>query len=216
MRRLLIGTILFGLSRLWAADPSELNNLRNSYQSAINRAVKPISDTYMAELIKLRDTFTRGANLEAANAVQLEIDMLNAKMTSSRDVVSAGLTTVIDAVAIISANSIQGYKLGPVRRGDVITVSYINGLWKNDGNIPTDNPDAEQTDRGDRTRLAIAEGPKDGRPGAVVKMVPGHTKETPFSYVVQTTREDVVLRIHYGGDNPKAPGSVTYKVKVQR
>ncbi|SKB00930.1 hypothetical protein SAMN02745166_03259 [Prosthecobacter debontii] len=215
MRNLLIGTSLLVLSSLWAADPAELNNLRNSYQSAINRAVKPITDTYLVELTKLRDTYTRNANLEAANSVQLEIDLLNAKTAATVGTVGT-LTTVLDAVAVVPANSMEGFKLGSVRRGDVITVSYVSGLWKSDGSIPTENPDAETTDRGDKTRLAIAESPKEGRPGDVIKMVPAHTRDKPFSYTVQTTREDVVLRIHYGGDNPKAPGSVTYKVKVQR
>lgn len=216
MRILLILAIGFSVSSLVAEEPVELQGLRKSYHSALDRAVKPVSQTYLDELKRMRDNFTRNAQLEAAVAVQKEIDLIESKMKTLGSPVADAEVKVLEAVAVIPANSMEGFKLGPVRRGDVITLNYVSGLWKNDGNIPTENPDAAQTDRGERTRLAIAEPPTDGRPGKVVKMIPPHTQNSPFQYLVQTSRDNVVLRIHYGGDNPKAPGAVTYKVKITR
>jgi hypothetical protein len=52
----------------------ELDKLRAGYEADIERAVKPYRETYVRELDKLRDTYTRAANLAAATAVQAEID----------------------------------------------------------------------------------------------------------------------------------------------
>lgn len=117
---------------------------------------------------------------------------------------------------MIPAASPEGFKLPPLRRGDKVVLSYVSGLWKCDGNIASVNPDEEVTERGDRARLVLAEGPKNKVPGSIIKMVPPGTKDKPFVYQVQTTREDVVLRIHSGSDNPKSPGAVTYTVKIMR
>jgi hypothetical protein len=52
----------------------ELDKLRAGNDANIERAVKPYRETYVRELDKLRDNYTRAANLAAANAVQEEID----------------------------------------------------------------------------------------------------------------------------------------------
>jgi hypothetical protein len=52
----------------------ELDKLRASHAADIERAVKPYRETYVRELDKLRDNYTRTANLAAATAVQAEID----------------------------------------------------------------------------------------------------------------------------------------------
>lgn len=202
-----------------AAEPPDLQALRGAYEAAVTRTMKPLSETYLAELKKLRDQYTRAAKLDEANAVQAEITLITNKLaalTAAPGPAASSQPAVLDTIAAIPAAAPGGYKLPPLHRGDTITLSYVSGLWKCDGNIPTENPDAAVTDRGDRTRLVLAEGPKNGVPGDIIKMVPPGTKDTPFVYVVQTTRDDVVLRIHSGSDNPKAPGSVTYAVKITR
>lgn len=202
------------------AEPPDLQALRGSYQAAVARTMKPLHETYLAELKKLRDQYTRSARLDEANAVQAEIIVITGKlnaMVSGVEPDPSQQSKVLDTTAVIPAAAPGGYKLPPLRRGDTITLSYVSGLWKCDGNIATENPDAEVTDRGDRTRLVLAEGPKSNNvPGDIIKMVPPGTKEKPFIYVVQTTRDDVVLRIHSGSENPKSPGSVTYSVKIAR
>lgn len=202
------------------AEPQDLQALRGSYQAAVSRTMKPLHETYLAELKKLRDQYTRNAKLDEANAVQAEITIITGKlnaMASGADPDPGQQSKMLDAVAVIPAAAPGGYKLPPLRRGDTITLSYISGLWKCDGNIASENPDAEETDRGDRTRLVLAEGPTGANvPGDIIKLVPPGTKNKPFTYVVQTTRDDVVLRIHSGSENPKSPGSVTYSVKISR
>lgn len=203
----------------YGAEPQELEALRNSYHVALVRTTKPVSETYLAELKKLRDQYTKSGKLDEANAVQAEItviaDKLNAMATTPTATIG-GDVKVLETTAVIPAASPEGFKLPPLRRGDKVTVSYVSGLWKCDGNIASVNPDEAVTERGDRARLVLAEGPKNKVPGTIIKMVPPGTKEKPFTYLVQTTRDDVVLRIHSGSDNPKAPGSVTYTVKVTR
>lgn len=203
-------------------EPFELEVLRNSYQTAVARSVKPLSETYLAELKKMRDTFTKSGKLDEANAVQAEItamtEKLNAAAAGGAIAMGAGQLTILETAAVIPANSTAGFKLPPLRKGDLITLSYVSGKWKCDGNIASDDPDAQVTERGDRTRLVLAEGPKNNNksPGNIIRMVPGGTKDKPFTYVVQTTRDDAILRIHSGSENPKSPGAVTYTVKIVR
>ncbi len=203
----------------YGAEPPELEALRNSYNVAVARTMKPVSETYVVELKKLRDQYTKSAKLDEANAVQIEIklitDKLNA-MAAAPTFAHGGDVKVLETTAIIPAAAPGGFKLPPLRRGDKITLSYVSGLWKCDGNIASVNPDEEVTERGDRARLVLAEGPKNNVPGGIIKMVPPSTKGNPFTYMVQTTRDDVVLRIHSGSDNPKSPGSVVYTVKISR
>ncbi len=201
------------------AEPPELQTLRNSYQAAVIRTTKPLSETYLAELKKLRDQYTKNGKLDEASAAQTEITLITSKlsaMASTPELALGAEVKVLEATAVIPAASPEGFKLPPLRRGDKVVLSYVSGMWKCDGNIASVNPDEEVTERGDRARLVLAEGPKNKVPGSIIKMVPPGTKDKPFVYQVQTTREDVVLRIHSGSDNPKAPGEVTYTVKVMR
>ncbi len=201
------------------AEPPELQTLRNSYQAAVIRTTKPLSETYLAELKKLRDQYTKNGKLDEASAAQTEITLITSKlsaMASTPELALGAEVKVLEATAVIPAASPEGFKLPPLRRGDKVVLSYVSGMWKCDGNIASVNPDEEVTERGDRARLVLAEGPKNKVPGSIIKMVPPGTKDKPFVYQVQTTREDVVLRIHSGSDNPKAPGAVTYTVKVMR
>lgn len=201
------------------AEPPELVALRNSYQVAMIRTTKPVSETYLNELKRLRDQYTRNGKLDEASEVQTEITLMTEKlnaMATTPQLALGGDVKVLETTAVIPAAAPGGYKLPPLRRGDKVTLTYVSGLWKCDGNIASVNPDEEVTERGDRARLVLAAGPKNNVPGAIIKMVPPGTKEKPFIYLVQTTRDDVVLRIHSGSDNPKSPGAVTYAVKVSR
>jgi len=125
-------------------------------------------------------------------------------------------SVVIDSRVTIPANSPDGYRLPPLRQGDVITLQYVDGLWKGSGHIPTENPDKPNLEHGDQSRLVIARGATKGKPGVVLAMVPPETTVKPFTYIVQTTRADVILRIHKNSDNERNPGSVTYYVTITR
>lgn len=122
---------------------------------------------------------------------------------------------ILEAKAKIGANSPAGFKLGPVKQGDVITLVYVEGKWKGHGHIPMENPDTT-TDSEDESRLVIAHGPKGTKPGDVIVVVARETTVKPFVYTVATTRDDLVLRINKNSDNKDNPGSVTYQVTITR
>jgi hypothetical protein len=58
---------------------------------------------------------------------------------------------LLDARATIPANSADGYHLGPVRQGDLVTLQYAQGLWKALGHLATENPDAPTLEHGDES-----------------------------------------------------------------
>lgn len=204
---------------LQGADTPEFDRLRDSYKAAMEKATKPINQTYLAELVKLRDMYARAAKLDAANKVQAELDAIagetggpNAgKLVPQPTISSNGPETPV----AIPANDVNGFKIGPLKKGDTITLSYVTGKWKNDGVLPSDNPDAQFTERGDLTRLVIANGRYKTKPGPVLVMVPPGTATTPFSYTLQDDVDNVVLRINEdSSDYETNPGVVTYKLKI--
>jgi hypothetical protein len=66
--------VLLVITQLRAAGTPEFDKLQASYKEAIEQATKDLRQTHLRELEKLRDTYTRAANLNAANKVQVQID----------------------------------------------------------------------------------------------------------------------------------------------
>jgi formylglycine-generating enzyme required for sulfatase activity len=115
----------------------------------------------------------------------------------------------------IPANSAVGYELGSVRKGSTITLQYVEGKWKAWGRVATENPDAEQSERGDRCRLAIVELSADRSEGTVLQVVPAGTAEKPFAWRADRTYRDLALRINDSDPGwDKKPGAVQYKVLI--
>ncbi len=202
------------------ADTPEFDRLRDSYKAAMEKATKPLNQTYLEELAKLRDMYTRAAKLEAANTVQAEIDAISSKAgiqvpgkQPPQAVITAGAP---ETQAVIPANDVNGFKIGPLKKGDVITLSYVGGKWKDHGKVPTDSPDAEFTETGEKARLVIGHGRYRTKPGPVLVTVPTRTAAKPFSYVLLEDVPNVVLRINDDTDDYDNPGSVTYKLKISR
>lgn len=85
-----------------AAEPAQISMLRKSWEQARARAAQPVDESYLRELQKLLDTFTKAGQLEDAMAVKNE----------SQSVVE-------DAGAAASASSAaakQPAKLAPLRK----------------------------------------------------------------------------------------------------
>jgi hypothetical protein len=207
------------MALLQAVDVPELDRLREAHKTALERAAKPVTQTYLAELAKLRDAYTRAANLEAANRVQTEIRAISQNATADDvgQAVSAPKGDILGTRVDIRANEMNGYKIGSLKRGATITLSYVDGKWKNDGVIASEVPDAEVTARGDTVRLAISTASVNGSPGTVIAVVPAGTASKPFTYKLDSDQESVVLRINESGnDYTSNPGQVTYKLKVTR
>ena len=198
-------------------EAAELQRLRANYDSAVQRAVRPLGEAYAKELARLRDTYMRSNRLNDAVQVDEEIKLVTQKlgtMAGAAPSTTGHRSVVMEAKATIPANSPGGFKIGAIRQGDVITLQYVEGMWKGHGSIATDNPDDQLKD--DESRLVIARGPAKDKPGDVIAIVPGDTAKKAFSFTFPTTREEVVLRIHKNSDNKKNPGSVVYAVKVLR
>ena len=195
----------------------ELQRVRGNYDSAVQRAVRPIAEAYSKELSRLRETYMRANRLTDAVQVDDELKAVSQKlatMAGAAPSTTGHRSVVLDTRAIIPANTAEGFKIGSVRQGDVITLQYVEGLWKAHGNIPTENPDGPI--KNDDDRLCIARGPARGKPGDVLAIVPAGTAINPFTFTVPTTRDDVVLRIHKNSDDRKNPGAVTYQVRILR
>lgn len=65
-----------------AADP-ELERLKASYDTAVERAITPIKATYEKELRKLLERQTKAGNLAVANEINAELESLNGKAAGS-------------------------------------------------------------------------------------------------------------------------------------
>lgn len=203
------------------ADTTELERLRDSYRAAVERVAQPLNQTYTAELGKLRDTFARAGNLDAASAVQAEIDATNRAVPVSKEAVpplpSPNKGADKELRVSIPANDVHGYKIGPLKKGDVITLSYVGGGWKPMGKVASDRPDDPKPEKGEQSRLAIADGRYKTQAGPVLAVVPAGTASQPFSFTMNADVENVVLRINEDGNKYEDnPGSVTYKLQLTR
>lgn len=203
----------------------EMDRLRTSYESARERATRPIDEKYLSELSKLQDTYTREAKLEQAVAVANEIKRMKERLgmpaapAAPALAPAAGIaaTSGSETTVIVPANNPNGYRLGAVKRGDSITLQYVDGKWKSQGGIASESPDRLAATYGDNDRLVIARAMDEkGKPGEVIKVVPAETATKPFTFVFPTSRDDVVLRINANSDRKENPGTVTYKVKLVR
>ncbi|MEZ5387817.1 MAG: hypothetical protein R3F13_20095 [Prosthecobacter sp.] len=188
--------------------------------------MRPIDEKYLSELSKLQDTYTKAARLEDAVLIANEIKRIKARLgmpdtPNTPTLVAPPASPAVasasgkDMTITIPANSPNGYRLGGIQRGDTITLQYVGGKWKDHGGIATENPDDAKAEG--NSRLVIAEAPDvSGLPGRVIKEVPTDTISKPFTYVMQTTRSDVVLRILSNSQRKENPGSVIYKMKLVR
>jgi hypothetical protein len=195
------------------AQVPDLDRLQETHRTSVARAVKPLTQTYVKELEKLRDNYTRAGKLEAASLVQAEIT----EVTRSEELTAtaAAPTPPAGNDVIIPANDMDAHKLPPLKRGSVITLSYVDGKWKNDGAIASEVPDAEASVRGEAIRLAISTASYNDKPGRVLAVVPAGTASKPFSYTLTADHSRLVLRINESGEKfSDNPGSVTYKVSI--
>ena len=201
-----------------------MERLRTAYEAARDRATRPIDEKYLAELVKMQDTYTKAAKLEEAVAVSNEIKGMKERLSvttkpgsSPQAVAASPKAASKEKNVTIPANDPNGYRIGAVKRGDVLTLEYVGGKWKSKGGIATESPDDPKATYGEEDRLVIAEAADaSGEPGKVITVVPADTALKPFSYLVQTSRNDVVLRISTNSARKENPGEVIYKLKFGR
>jgi len=80
MRNILLATAIILPSICMAQQPKEIADLRTSYEAAIIRAKEPVTNRYVEELERLKSTFTRSANLQAALSADEEIKRVKAEL----------------------------------------------------------------------------------------------------------------------------------------
>jgi hypothetical protein len=200
-------------------ESAELQRLRSGYESAVKRVVIPVTETYLQELKRLKETLSRSGKLTEAIQVDEELKAITAKLAGVGAATAPvgsrlGQTIVLSSRATISPNGPDAYKLGPVRPGDVISLKYVEGKWKDHGVSASFSPDDEGIE--DTSRLVISQPSKGGVPGQVVAIVPAGTSSKPFTFTVPTAFDQLVLRISNHSDATNNPGQVVYQVKVTR
>ena len=75
----LVSFLLLANVPLACAD-AELDQLKSSYEGAVERAVSPLREKYKQELLKLMDRHTRAGNLTAALKVRRELQDLTGEV----------------------------------------------------------------------------------------------------------------------------------------
>jgi hypothetical protein len=115
--------------------------------------------------------------------------------------------------AIIPANSPNAFLINGIRKGTKISFHYISGNWKSWGSLATANPDDENTEGGEKCRLALALPSADGNIGDVVAIIPPDTKLHGFIFEAQQDYPSLVLRIN--GKAFKGPGQVIYSLHIE-
>jgi hypothetical protein len=101
-----------------AADAApEFEKLQASYQIAVERETAPLRQTYLVELTKLRESYTRAGNLAGANIVQAEITAMNQQIAFAKtgkraptEAVPAGSVT-----AVKNASPVAGAEMPELR-----------------------------------------------------------------------------------------------------
>jgi hypothetical protein len=205
--------------------------------------VDPAGSSFTAEANKQLRTFRVRPGIEVtingvkATFAQLEVGMkvnvtsaepglatkLVANGLQTKKAASAGQAVVLapgaqperELDAEIKANSAAGFSLGVLPKGTKVMLQYQKGVWKSWGNIATENPDSEKSERGDASRLVISLPSRNGKAGKTLTVVPFETAKRPFVYEVPVDFPDLVLRINdTEGSFEKNPGKVEYHVKV--
>lgn len=199
------------LAFISTATAADLPALRQSYENAVKRSQKSLAETYLAELAKLKAT----ATADEGAKIDQEVQRIT-KQIAELSLPATVQTVVLETQALIHPTSPAGFNLGVVKQGDTITLKYVKGMWKSDGRVASENPDAFTLEYGDKSRLVIAEPPVNGVPGKVLALVTPETVRTPFTYTFTADLPVAVLRINDNSTDTKNPGAVTYEVKITR
>lgn len=119
--------------------------------------------------------------------------------------------------ATITSKSPIGYVLGPLKKGDQVSLQYLDGKWKSWGRYPTESPDDIKSEHGDKCRVAMGFFDKNAK-FQLLGIVPPETAETPFRWKSNGDYQRVILRINdaNGSFKNNPDGNVRYEVTVTR
>ena len=74
---LTFATLFASLSVCLAEEPERLNSLRSSYHREVSRVTEPVKRKYQTALASMKDSYTKGGDLNAALAVEKELKLLS-------------------------------------------------------------------------------------------------------------------------------------------
>jgi len=118
----------------------------------------------------------------------------------------------------IDAGSPSGTRLGAFKKGQTITLQYVEGMWTvfTDAKTPwlEESPDDEGKIR-DWHRCALCK--YDGQKNVLATLLPGGTKASPFSYTIEDDGEMALVcnDVIAGNRTHNNKGTVTYRLDVK-
>ncbi|PQO26018.1 hypothetical protein C5Y96_21440 [Blastopirellula marina] len=133
------------------------------------------------------------------------------------DTTSGDLPSFTGKQVTVTAKDPVGYVVGPVHKGDVISLQYVSGKWKTWGGIASASPDDENVAGGDKCRMGIcALFPNNDL--QKLTLVPGLTVNNPFSWTADKDYEKIILQVNDDdGDFASNPDKdVTYAMSIER
>jgi formylglycine-generating enzyme required for sulfatase activity len=200
---------------------SALKDLRKTYRGAYARLeadrvknLQPLYDKYDQALANYESELTKAGKID--DAMQVKSARERVARTRQTGVISGGPIVLVDSAVSIPPNNPNGHAIGRVKRGDLISLAYVKGLWKDHPHLATENPDRPSKEGIEKSQLVIAHATASDQPGDVVQLVPTGTAGNPFVYVVPADDEKLVLRINAHSNDPKNPGQVFYQLKITR
>ena len=96
-----------------AQDPTELTRLNKSYEAAVQKAITPLKQTYIQELKKLKDNYTKAAKLEDAIAVDKVLKELPSSVNSALTPATVTETVTETVAETVAVNASEGFVLIP-------------------------------------------------------------------------------------------------------
>ncbi len=143
------------------------------------------------------------------NSFELAYKMAKEFFNNSNDLDFTSIQPDKDLVKITAK---QGYHIGPVKTGDVISIQYKGGSWRSWGKSGRSgvNPDNTKGRGGDRAKLAIFH--KNNFQMKLIQIVPEQTSKDPYLFNIEHDGLDLYLDICDRG--PHARGTTDYIVKL--
>ncbi|PQO41904.1 hypothetical protein [Blastopirellula marina] len=177
-------------------------------------AVRPSNNTYFVSYAKSGTPSSRWLP-----ATELRLPGGAEAPTTSEPMPEATPTSTTTTTKEVTVNSQSpvGYLVGPMKKGDKLTLSYISGKWKAWGRLASESPDSVEIGGGEKCRLAISEIQSDHQISKLT-LVPAETNTRPFTWTAQQDHTNILLQINDNdGDFSGNPASdVKYSLTIEK
>ncbi len=210
--------------------PPEAQGARTAYEAERRRHLVELDETYLEQLGKILEKYSRAGNVDATLAIRREMDRIREELEEFRAPAEGngegqghrepGITVPEDRPVniTIKASAREGVVLEKVEKGDQIILQYVSGKWKSHGQLATENPDSLAISHGEENRLAIYSKKSPSSRLRPLAVVPPQTQMNPFVFTLPSDYHQILLRIHEDPDGlwPENPGSVVYRVQLKK